>query len=207
MQSAPSKRDTFERGTTSRTPLKRTPLGRELRVRLIERQLKGKKKGWELLLVSVMRELTVCSLDNHTRFQTIMDKIYTRFQVKTTVQPYSLGWHTNFIAYTMWFAPAPPPPEISQFKRNPHTKHLNTASNNARACSMQMRILKTIQKEDQSSLHLPQSSGPNSKVSLLSTYFLCTISSGLRYFRRCGNTTRGSRLMVGKEHTPRQKSW
>lgn len=110
MQSAPSKRDTFEPGTTSRTPLKRTPLGRELRVRLIERQLKGKKKGWELLLVSVMRELTVCSLDNHTRFQTIMDKIYTRFQVKTTVQPYSLGWHTNFIAYTMWFAPAPRPP-------------------------------------------------------------------------------------------------
>ena len=136
MQSAPSKRDTFEPGTTSRTPLKRTPLGRELRVRLIERQLKGKKKGWEPLLVSVMRELTVCSLDNHTRFQTIMDKIYTRFQVKTTVQPYSLGWHTNFIAYTMWFAtnfiaytmwfapaPHPPPPETSQFKRNPHTKH------------------------------------------------------------------------------------
>ena len=143
MQSAPSKRDTFEPGTTSRTPLKRTPLGRELRVRLIERQLKGKKKGWELLLVSVMRELTVCSLDNHTRFQTIMDKIYTRFQVKTTVQPYSLGWHTNFIAYTLWFArggggggggggvgllfgwplPPPPPREISQFKRNPHTKH------------------------------------------------------------------------------------
>lgn len=110
MQSAPSKRDTFKPGTTSRTPLKRTPLGRELRVRLIERQLKGKKKGWEPLLVSVMRELTVYSLDNHTRFQTIMDKIYTRFHVKTTVQPYSLGWHTNFIAYTMWFALAPPPP-------------------------------------------------------------------------------------------------
>lgn len=143
MQSAPSKRDTFERETTSRTPLKRTPLGRELRVRLIERQLKGKKKGWELLLVSVMRELTVCSLDNHTRFQTIMDKIYTRFQVKTTVQPYSLGWHTNFIAYTMWFAPAPPRiyPSLKE------TPTLNTASNNTRACSMQMRILKTIQKE------------------------------------------------------------
>ena len=205
MQSAPSKRDTFKPGTTSRTPLKRTPLGRELRVRLIERQLKGKKKGWEPLLVSVMRELTVCSLDNHTRFQTIMDKIYTRFQVKTTVQPYSLGRHTNFIAYTMWFAPAPHPPP----RRHPSLKEtptLNTASNNTRACSMQMRILKTIQKEAQSSLDLPQSSGPNSKVSLLSTYFLCTISSGLRYFRRCGNTTRGSRLMVGKEHTPRQNS-
>ena len=205
MQSAPSKRDTFERGTTSRTPLKRTPLGRELRVHLIERQLKGKKRGWELLLVSVMRELTVCSLDNHTRFQTIMDKIYTRFQVKTTVQLYSLGWHTHFIAYTMWFAPAPPPPPW----RHPSLKEtptLNTASNNTRACSMQMRILKTIQKGAQSSLDLPQSSGPNSKVSLLSTYFLCTISSGLRYFRRCGNTTRGSRLMVGKEHTPRQNS-
>ena len=205
MQSAPSKRDTFKPGTTSRTPLKRTPLGRELRVRLIERQLKGKKKGWEPLLVSVMRELTVCSLDNHTRFQTIMDKIYTRFQVKTTVQPYSLGWHTNFIAYTMWFAPAPPPPR--RYPSLKETPTLNTASNNARACSMQMRILKTIQKEAQSSLHLPQSRGPNSKVSLLSTYFLCTISSGLRYFRRCGNTTRGSRLMVGKEHTPRQNSW
>ena len=205
MQSAPPKRDTFEPGTTSRTPLKRTPLGRELRVRLIERQLKGKKKGWEPLLVSVMRELTVCSLDNHTRFQTIMDKIYTRFQVKTTVQPYSLGCHTNFIAYTVWVPPPPPPPprETSQFKRTPT---LNTASNNTRASSMQMRILKTIQKEAQSSLHLPQSRGPNSKVSLLSTYFLCTISSGLRYFRRCGNTTRGSRLMVGKEHTPRQNS-
>lgn len=144
MQSAPPKRDTFEPGTTSRTPLKRTPLGRELRVRLIERQLKGKKKGWELLLVSVMRELTVCSLDNHTRFQTIMDKIYTRFQVKTTVQPYSLGCHTNFIAYTVWFAPAPPPPrETSQFKRTPT---LNTASNNTRACSMQVRVLKNKTK-------------------------------------------------------------
>ena len=204
MQSAPSKRDTFKPGTTSRTPLKRTPLGRELRVRLIERQLKGKKRGWEPLLVSVMRELTVCSLDNHTRFQTTMDKIYTRFQVKTTVQPYSLGWHTNVIAYTMWFAPAPPPP--GRYPSLKETPTLNTASNNARACSMQIRILKTIQKEAQSSLHLPQSSGPNSKVSLLSTYFLCTISSGLRYFRRCGNTTRGSRLMVGKEHTPRQNS-
>ena len=95
MQSAPSKTDTFEPETTSRTPLKRTPLGRQLCVRLIERQLKGKKKGWELLLVSVTRELTICSLDNHTRFQTIMDKIYTRFQVKTTVHPYSLEWHTT----------------------------------------------------------------------------------------------------------------
>lgn len=85
MQSAPSKTDTFEPGTTSRTPLKRTPLGRELCVRLKERQLKGKKKSWELLLMSVKRELTLRSLDNHTRFQTIMDKIYTRFQVKAAV--------------------------------------------------------------------------------------------------------------------------
>ena len=147
MQSAPPKRDTFEPGTTSRTPLKRTPLGRELRVRLIERQLKGKKKGWELLLVSVMRELTVCSLDNHTRFQTIMDKIYTRFQVKTTVQPYSLGWHTNFIAYTMWFAPAPPPPApLRRYLTLKETPTLNTASNNARACSMQVRVLKNNTK-------------------------------------------------------------
>ena len=145
MQSTPSKRDTFEPGTTSRTPLKRTPLGGELRVRLIERQLKGKKRGWELLLVSVMRELTVCSLDNHTRFQTTMDKIYTRFQVKTTVQPYSLGRHTNFIAYTMWFAPAPHPPP-RRYPSLKETPTLNTASNNARACSMQVRVLKNKTK-------------------------------------------------------------
>lgn len=197
MQSAPPKRDTFEPGTTSRTPLKRTPLGRELRVRLIERQLKGKKKGWELLLVSVMRELTVCSLANH-------GQNLHPFSGKNDCSTLLFGVAHKLYSVYYVVRPCPPPPR--RYPSLKETPTLNTASNNTRACSMQMRILKTIQKEAQSSLDLPQSSGPNSKVSLLSTYFLCTISSGLRYFRRCGNTTRGSRLMVGKEHTPRQNS-
>ena len=34
-----------------------------------------------------------CPLENHTRFQTKMDKVYTRFQTKTAQKPYSLGQH------------------------------------------------------------------------------------------------------------------
>ena len=33
------------------------------------------------------------SLENHTRFQTIMVKIYTRFQTKAAQKPYPLGQH------------------------------------------------------------------------------------------------------------------
>ena len=33
------------------------------------------------------------SLENHTRFQTIMVKIYTRFRAKTAQKPYPLGRH------------------------------------------------------------------------------------------------------------------
>ena len=33
------------------------------------------------------------SLENHTRFKTIMVKIYTRFQTKTAQKPYPLGRH------------------------------------------------------------------------------------------------------------------
>ena len=33
------------------------------------------------------------SLENHTRFQTKMSKIYTRFQIKTGRKPYPLGQH------------------------------------------------------------------------------------------------------------------
>ena len=33
------------------------------------------------------------SLENHTRFKTIMVKIYTRFQTKTPQKPYPLGRH------------------------------------------------------------------------------------------------------------------
>ena len=33
------------------------------------------------------------SLENHTRFKTLMVKIYTCFQTKTTQKPYPLGRH------------------------------------------------------------------------------------------------------------------
>ena len=33
------------------------------------------------------------SLENHTLFQSIMSKIYTRFQTKTAQKPYPLGLH------------------------------------------------------------------------------------------------------------------
>ena len=33
------------------------------------------------------------SLENHTRFQTKMGKVYTRFQTKTAQKPYPLGRH------------------------------------------------------------------------------------------------------------------
>jgi len=32
-------------------------------------------------------------LENYTRFQTKMGKVYTRFQTKTVQKPYSLGQH------------------------------------------------------------------------------------------------------------------
>ena len=32
-------------------------------------------------------------LENHTRFQTKMDKLYTRFQTKTAQKPYLMGRH------------------------------------------------------------------------------------------------------------------
>ena len=46
------------------------------------------------------------SLVNHTRFKTIMVKIYTRFQTKTAQKPYPLGRHIP-IAY---IGECPPPP-------------------------------------------------------------------------------------------------
>ena len=33
------------------------------------------------------------SLENHTRFQTKMGKVYTRFQTKTAKKTYPMGWH------------------------------------------------------------------------------------------------------------------
>ena len=32
-------------------------------------------------------------VENHTRFKTIMVKIYTRFQTKTALKPYPFGRH------------------------------------------------------------------------------------------------------------------
>ena len=34
------------------------------------------------------------SLENHTRFQTKMGKVYPRFHTKTGQKPYPTGWHT-----------------------------------------------------------------------------------------------------------------
>ena len=45
------------------------------------------------------------SLENHTRFKTIMVKIYTRFQTKTARKPYPLGRHSLHRG-------VPPPPPV-----------------------------------------------------------------------------------------------
>ena len=48
------------------------------------------------------------SLVNHTRFKTIMVKIYTRFQTKTAQKPYPLGLHIPI--YSLYRGVSPPPP-------------------------------------------------------------------------------------------------
>ena len=45
------------------------------------------------------------SLKNHTRFQTKMGKVYTRFQTKKAQKPYPM--HT-YIAYITEYPPPPP---------------------------------------------------------------------------------------------------
>ena len=52
------------------------------------------------------------SLKNHTRSQTIMVKIYTRFQTRTAQKPYPLGRHT-YIA-DLGEYPTPPPPGLNR---------------------------------------------------------------------------------------------
>ena len=51
------------------------------------------------------------SLENHTRFQTKMGKVYTRFQTKTPQKPYPMGRHIP-----KWLiegsTPPPPPPGV-----------------------------------------------------------------------------------------------
>ena len=51
------------------------------------------------------------SLENHTRFQIKMGKVYTRFQSKTAQKPNPMGWHIPiwFIKGSTPFPPYPPP--------------------------------------------------------------------------------------------------
>ena len=49
------------------------------------------------------------SLENHTRFQTIMIKIYTRFQTKTAQKPHTHGAAHTYIADKEEYPPSPPP--------------------------------------------------------------------------------------------------
>ena len=49
------------------------------------------------------------SLENHTLFQTKMNKVCTRFQTKTAQRPYPLGWHIPIwlISIGEYLAPTP----------------------------------------------------------------------------------------------------
>ena len=49
---------------------------------------------------------TRSSLENRTRFQTKMSKVYTRFQTK---HPYPIGRHVTYMAYIGEYPPPPPP--------------------------------------------------------------------------------------------------
>ena len=49
---------------------------------------------------------TRSSLENRTRFQTKMSKVYTRFQTK---HPYPIGRHVTYMAYIGEYSPPPPP--------------------------------------------------------------------------------------------------
>ena len=51
------------------------------------------------------------SLENHTRFKTILVKVYTSFQTKMAQKPYPLGRHIPaYIAYIGAYPTEPPPP-------------------------------------------------------------------------------------------------
>ena len=50
------------------------------------------------------------SLKNHTRFQTKMGEVYTRFQTKTAQKPYHWEWHIPKI-YIL-YKEVPPPPSM-----------------------------------------------------------------------------------------------
>ena len=52
------------------------------------------------------------SLENHTLFQTKMNKVCTRFHTETAQKPYPLGWHIPIwlISIGEFLHPPPPPP-------------------------------------------------------------------------------------------------
>ena len=56
------------------------------------------------------------SLENHTRFQTKMGEVYTRFQAKTAHKPYPDGAVHTYIAYIREY---PPPSPGSRGKGKP----------------------------------------------------------------------------------------
>ena len=50
-------------------------------------------------------------LENHSRFQTKMGKVYTRFQTKTAQKPYPIGRHIP-----VWLIQGSTPPHIDKFE-------------------------------------------------------------------------------------------
>ena len=77
------------------------------------------------------------SLENHTRFKTIMVKIYTRFQTKTARKPYPLGRHNLYSLYRG--VPHPPPPP-------PRGRETNSHNNFHQVFSVNERLWKTATK-------------------------------------------------------------
>ena len=53
------------------------------------------------------------SLQNRTRFQTQMGKVYTHFQTKTAQKPYPLGWHIYIYMASIRECPALPGQKVS----------------------------------------------------------------------------------------------
>ena len=58
------------------------------------------------------------SLESHTRFKTIMVKIYTRFQTKTARKPYPFWAAHTYIAYLGEYPPPPPGEDSHEVKLN-----------------------------------------------------------------------------------------
>ena len=63
------------------------------------------------------------SLENHTRFQTKIGKVYPPFQTKKAQKPYPLGRHAPPTPSPL---PIPPPPTGSQGAVFTHVRHVLT---------------------------------------------------------------------------------